>query len=131
LNQGAKQPGSGGLSGQAGRTVRKGRADCPAGYRGLSAPLPRTVRPEPRTVRKDNRTSRDAPRITDRPWGARGLSARHPWTVRPEHADRPKPCPTKTQSHNGSKTKASKNTKNSRRTCTSRTVRHQVADCQS
>jgi hypothetical protein len=28
-----------------------GRADRPAGYRGLSAPLPQTVRPEPRTVR--------------------------------------------------------------------------------
>jgi hypothetical protein len=51
-NQETKQPGSGGLFGQAGRTVRKGRADCPAGYRRLSAPLPRTVRPEPRTVRK-------------------------------------------------------------------------------
>jgi hypothetical protein len=51
-NQETKQPGSGGLSSQAGRTVRKGRADCPAGYRGLSAPLSRTVRPEPRTVRK-------------------------------------------------------------------------------
>jgi hypothetical protein len=51
-NQGTKLPGSGGLSGQVGRTVRKGRADCPAGYRGLSAPLPQTIRPEPRTVRK-------------------------------------------------------------------------------
>jgi hypothetical protein len=51
-NQATKLPGSGGLSGQAGRTVRKGRADCPAGYRELSAPLPRTVRPELRTVRK-------------------------------------------------------------------------------
>jgi hypothetical protein len=51
-NQGTKLSGSGRLSGPAGRTVHKGRADCPAGYRGLSAPLPRTVRPEPRTVRK-------------------------------------------------------------------------------
>jgi hypothetical protein len=41
------------------RTVRPGRADCPqrprglsGGYRGLSAPLPQTVRPELRTVRK-------------------------------------------------------------------------------
>jgi hypothetical protein len=50
-NQGTKLPGTGGLSSQVGRTVRKGRVDCPAGYRGLSAPLPRTVRPEPRTVR--------------------------------------------------------------------------------
>jgi hypothetical protein len=88
-NQGTKLPGSGGLSCQAGRTVRKGRADCPAGYRGLSAPLPRTVRPEPRTVRKrqqnlprctaDNgpsagstRTVRQAP--ADCPPGTRGLS---------------------------------------------------------
>jgi hypothetical protein len=51
-NQGTKLPSSGGLSGQVGRTVRKGHADCPAGYRRLSAPLPRTVRLEPRTVRK-------------------------------------------------------------------------------
>jgi hypothetical protein len=52
-NQETKQPGSGGLSGQAGRTVRKGRVeDGPAGYRGLSAPLPWTIWPEPRTVRK-------------------------------------------------------------------------------
>jgi hypothetical protein len=51
-NQETKQPDSGGLSGHVGRTVRKGRADCPAGYCGLSAPLPRTVRPEPRTIRK-------------------------------------------------------------------------------
>jgi hypothetical protein len=88
-NQETKLPGSGGLSGQAGRTVRKGRADCPAGYRGLSAPLPRTVRPEPRTVRKrqqnlqrrtayngpsagSTRTVRSAP--VDCPPGTRGPS---------------------------------------------------------
>jgi hypothetical protein len=95
-NQDTKLPGSGGPSGQAGRTVRKGRADCPAGYRGLSSPLPRTVWPELRTVReKGNRTSRDAPWITDHPRGARGLSARHPRTVRPEHVDRPKPAQPK------------------------------------
>jgi hypothetical protein len=96
-NQRAKQPGSGGLSGQAGRTVRKGRADCPAGYRGLSAPLPQTVRLEPRTIRKrqqnlqrrtanngpsagSTRTVRQAP--ADCPPGTRGLSARHTRTVR-------------------------------------------------
>jgi hypothetical protein len=50
-NQEAKLPASGGPSGQAGRTVRDGRADRPAGYRGQSAPLPRTVQSEPRTVR--------------------------------------------------------------------------------
>jgi hypothetical protein len=89
LNQGTKLPAPGGLSGQAGRTVRKGRADCPAGYRGLSAPLPQTVRPEPRTVRKrhqnlqrrtayngpsvgSTRTVRQAP--ADCPPGTHGLS---------------------------------------------------------
>jgi hypothetical protein len=88
-NQGTKLPGTGGLSGQVGRMVRKGRADCPAGYGGLSAPLPRTVRPEPRTVRKrqqnlqrrtanngpsagSTRTVRQAP--ADRPPGIRGPS---------------------------------------------------------
>jgi hypothetical protein len=88
-NQGTKLPGSGGLSGQAGRTVRKGRADCPVGYRGLSAPLPRTIGPEQRTVRKrqqnlqrrttnngpsagSTRTVREAP--TDCPPGTRGPS---------------------------------------------------------
>jgi hypothetical protein len=88
-NQGTKLPGSGRLSGQAGRTVRKGRADYPAGYRGLSAPLPRTVRPEPRMVRKrqqnlqrrtanngpsagSTRTVRQAP--ADCPPGTRGPS---------------------------------------------------------
>jgi hypothetical protein len=44
-NQGKKQPGSGGPSGQKGRTVRTGHADCPACCRGLSAPAPRTVHP--------------------------------------------------------------------------------------
>jgi hypothetical protein len=92
-NQGTKLPGSGGLSGQAGRTVHKGRADCPAGYRGLSAPLPQTVRPEPRTIRKGHqnlqrctanngpsagstRTVRQAP--ADRPPNTRGLSETSP-----------------------------------------------------
>jgi hypothetical protein len=92
-NQGTQLPGSGGLSGPAGRTVRKGRVDCPAGYRGLSAPLPRTVRPEPRTVRKrqqnlqrrtanngpsagSTRTVRQAP--ADCPPGTRGRSETSP-----------------------------------------------------
>jgi hypothetical protein len=92
-NQGTKLLGSGGLSGQAGRTVRKGRADCPAGYHGLSAPLPRTVWPERRTVRKrqqklqrrttnngpfvgSTRTVRQAP--ADCPPGTRGPSETSP-----------------------------------------------------
>jgi hypothetical protein len=92
-NQGTKLLASGGLSGQAGRTVRKGRADSPAGYRRLSAPLPSTVWPEPRTVRKrqqnlqrrtannrpsagSTRTVRQAP--TDRPPSTRGPSETSP-----------------------------------------------------
>jgi hypothetical protein len=116
-NQGTKLPGTGGLSGQVGRTVRKGRADCPAGNHGLSAPVPRTVRPRV-ADRPLNPTEPPVvnPEKTDRPRGARGLSARHPWTVRPAHADRPKPRPTKTQSHDRPKAKRSKNTKNTRRT---------------
>jgi hypothetical protein len=127
-NQETKLPASSGLSGQAGRTVRKGRADCPAGYRGLSAPLPRTVRPESRTVRKrhqnhQRRTANNGPSA-----GARGLTARHPRTVRPAHADRPKLRPTKTRKHLGSKAKPRKNTKNTRRTRAARTVRQDDAD---
>jgi hypothetical protein len=45
LNQRTKHSGSGGPSGQEGRTVRTGHADRPACCRGLSAPTSRTVRP--------------------------------------------------------------------------------------
>jgi hypothetical protein len=44
-NQRTKHSGSGGPSGQEGRTVRTGHADRPACCCGLSAPTPRTVRP--------------------------------------------------------------------------------------
>jgi hypothetical protein len=122
-NQGTKLPGSGGLSGQAGRTVRKGRrtvrqgiADCPHPCRGPSGP-------SRGLSEKGNRTSRDAPRITDRPRDTRGLSARHTRTVRTTHADPPKHHPTKTRKHHGSKVKPSRNTKNTRGTGTARTVR--------
>jgi hypothetical protein len=136
-NQGTKQPGSGEPSGQEGRTVRTGHADCPASCRGLSGQLPRTVRTRtadhPALSRglfvKAKRTSSSEPRKTDRPRGARGPSARHPRTVCTSAADRPKLHPTKTQNQNGSKAKPSKNTKNTRRTLLSRTVRHLLADC--
>jgi hypothetical protein len=122
-NQETKHSGSGGPSGQEGRTVRKGLADRPACCHGLSAHTPQTVRPcatdhpkkqtEPPETTPNNgpsagsmRTVRQAP--TDRP---------------PAVADCPKPCPTKTQSHDGSKAKSSKNTKNKGRTRSSRTVR--------
>jgi hypothetical protein len=113
-NQCTKQPGSGGPSGHEGglsarakRTVRLRTADCPHRYGGPSG-LGRGL-----SV-KANRTSRSELQKTDRPQGARGLSARHPRTVRPAHADRPKPRPTKTRNQHGSKTKASKNMKNTR-----------------
>jgi hypothetical protein len=111
-NQEAKHTGSGGPSGQEGRTVRTGHADRPACYRGLFAHTPWTVRPyaadrpikhtEPPETTPNNgpsagstRTVRQAP--ADRPLAA---------------ADCPKPFPMKTQSHDGSKTRPSKNTKN-------------------
>jgi hypothetical protein len=81
-NQGTELPASGGLSGQAGRTVRKGRADCLAGYHGLSAPLPRTIRPEPRTVRKRQQN-------LQRRTANNGPSAGSMRTVRQAPADRP------------------------------------------
>jgi hypothetical protein len=119
------------------RTVRPGGADCPHGPRGLSGLLPRTVRTRtadrPALSRglsvKANRTFSSEPRKTDRPWGARGPSTRHPRTVRTSAADRPKLRPTKTQNQNRSKAKPSKNTKSTRRTLLSRTVRHLLADC--
>jgi hypothetical protein len=71
-------------------TVRTGRADCPAGYRGLSAPVPRTVRPraadcllnptEPLVANPEKRTVRGE--HADCPPGTRGLSALHTRTVR-------------------------------------------------
>jgi hypothetical protein len=128
-NQGTKQPSladrpatRGGLSARATRTVRQGTADCPHGYgrpSGLGCGL----------SDKANRTSSSESRITDRPRGARGPSARHPRTVRPSVANRPKLRPTKIQNQNRSKAKPSKNTKNTRRTLLSRTVRHNLADC--
>jgi hypothetical protein len=112
---------TGGLSARATRTVRLRTADCPHRYGGPSG-LGRGM------SIKANRTSSSEPRITDRPRRARGLSARHPRTVRPAHTDRPKPRPTKTRNHHGSKTKASKNTKNTRRTLCLQTIRQALAD---
>jgi hypothetical protein len=97
-NQRTKLPASGGLSGQAGWTVRKGRADYPAGYRGLSAPLSRTVRPEPRTVRKRHQN-------LQRRTANNGQSAGSMRTVRQAPAD----CPSGT--HGPSETLPNKNSK--------------------
>jgi hypothetical protein len=74
-NQEAKLTGSGGLSGQEGRTVRTGLADCPACCHGPSAPTPLTVRPY----------AADCPLNHTEP-----TEAHHaPRTVRREHADCP------------------------------------------
>jgi hypothetical protein len=127
-NQEAKHTGSGGPSGQEGRTVRTGHADRLACYRGLSARTPRTIRPcaadrpknhtEPPETTSNNgpsagstRTVRQAP--ADRP---------------PSAADCPKPLPTKTRNQHGSKAKPSKNTNNTGRTRSSQTVRRPLAD---
>jgi hypothetical protein len=89
-NQGTKQSGSSGPSDQEGRTVRTGPADCLACGRGLSAPLPRTVRPraadcplkqtEPPVANPEKRTV--GGEHADRPPGTRGLSAPLLRTVR-------------------------------------------------
>jgi hypothetical protein len=89
-NQGTKLSASGGLSGQAGRTVRKGRADSPARCRGQSARDTRTVRPgatdrplkttEPPEPTREKRTVRE--HRADRPRGFR--------TVRYWSSDRPR-----------------------------------------
>jgi hypothetical protein len=97
-NQGTKLSGSGRLSGQAGRTVRKGRTDCPAGYRGLSAPLPRTVQPELRTVQKRQQN-------LQRRTANNGPSTGSTWTVRQAPAD----CPPGTRGP--SETSPNKNSK--------------------
>jgi hypothetical protein len=122
-NQEAKHSGSGGPSGLLPRTVCTGHADRPACCHGLSAHTPRTVRP---CAADHLKKQTEPPEMTPN----NGPSAGSTRTVRQEPADRPpaaadcpKPCPTKTQSHDGSKTKPSKNTKNSGRTRSSRTVR--------
>jgi hypothetical protein len=103
-------------------------ADRPARWGGPSAWATRTVRPcaadrPKKQTEPPETTPNNGPSA-----GARGLSARHPRTVRPVHADRPKLRPMKTQSHDGLKQKASKNTKNTRRIGTARTVRLVLAD---
>jgi hypothetical protein len=102
-------------------TVRQGTTDCPHPCRGLSG---LSYGPSVKT----NRTFSGTPRTMERPRGARGLSAMHPRTVRPTHADLPKLRPTKTQNHDGSKRKTSKNSKNTGRTCAARTVRQEGTD---
>jgi hypothetical protein len=88
-NQEAKHTGSGGLSAPTPRTVRPYTADRP---KKLTEPLETTPNNGPSAG--SARTVRQAP--ADRP---------------PTAADCPKPRPMKTQSHDGSKAKPSKNTK--------------------
>jgi hypothetical protein len=112
-NQEAKLPASGGPSGQAGRTVRDGRADRPAGTadyphpcRGLSGlscgpsvKANRTTRTDPRKTDRPRRPSGPSARATDRPLLKLGPSAnrlqRKPKTkpdqneAKQEHEERP------------------------------------------
>jgi hypothetical protein len=127
-NQEAKHTGSGGLSGQEGRTVRTGHANRLACCRRLSARTHRTVRPcvvdrpkkqtEPLETTPNNGPSAGSTQTV------RQAPADHP----PAAADCPKPFPTKTQSHDGSKAKPRKNTKNTGVTRSSRTIRRPLAN---
>jgi hypothetical protein len=105
-NQEAKLTGSGGPSAPTLRTVRPYAADRP-----IKHTEPTETHPNNRPSAGSTRTVRQAP--ADRP---------------PSAADRPKLRPTKTQNRDGSKRKASNNTKNSRRTGPARTVRRPQAD---
>jgi hypothetical protein len=118
----------GGLSGQAGRTVRSSRAHRPACCHGPSAPTPRTIRP---CVANRPKKRPEPPETTLN----NGPSTGNTRTVRRAPADRPpaaadclKPLPTKTQIQNGSKAKPSKNTKSTRRTLCALTVRQALVD---
>jgi hypothetical protein len=89
-NQEAKHTGSGGPSGQKGRTVRTGHADRPACRRGPSAPTPQTVRPyaadrpikhtEPPETHSEQQTICEE--HAECPSGTRGPSTQHTRTVR-------------------------------------------------
>jgi hypothetical protein len=100
-NQEAKLTGSGGPSGQEGRTVCTGLADRPACCRGPSAPTPRTIRPY----------AADCPLNHTEP-----TEAHHkPRTVRGEHAD----CPPGTRGPSAlccgpSETRSNRNSKSRR-----------------
>jgi hypothetical protein len=80
--QRAKHLGSGGPSGQEGRTVRTGHADRPACCRGLSALRPRTVRP---CAADHPKKQTEPPETTPN----NGPSAGSTRTVRQAPADRP------------------------------------------
>jgi hypothetical protein len=83
------------------RTVRPGGADCPHGPRGLSAQVPRTVRPGPRTVRKSQQNLQKRTPIN-------GPSAGSTRTVRQAPAD----CPP--DSRGPSETSPNQNSKSQR-----------------
>jgi hypothetical protein len=97
-NHEAKHTGSGGPSGQEGRTVRTVHADRPACRRGPSAPTPRTVRP----YAADRPIKQTEPPEAHREHGPSAGSTR---TVRQEPADRPPNTrgPSETSSNENSK----------------------------
>jgi hypothetical protein len=115
-NQGTKLPGTSGLSGQVGQTVRKGRADSPARRRGQSARDMRTIwlgatdRPlkatEPTEPTREKRTVREGQ--ADRPRGFR--------TVR-RSSERPQTGCKENLKQNRIKRKQTKNTKYTTTNC--------------
>jgi hypothetical protein len=128
-NQEAKLIGSGGPFGQEGRTVRTDLADRPACCRGPSAPPLRTVRPYAADRPLNHTELTEATRENGPSAGSTRTVRQAPADRPPAAADRPKLRPTKTQNRDGSKRKASKNTKNTGRTRAARTVRQEGADC--
>jgi hypothetical protein len=116
-NQGAKLQGSGGLSGQDGRTVRTDHADSPARSRGQSAKMPRIVRPE----------ATDIPKMPPEP----PETNREKRTVREDRADRPRGIRTvRYWSSDRPQTSCNENLKQNRiKTRTRRTSRRTGMNC--
>jgi hypothetical protein len=111
------------------RTVRPGGADRPHGPRRPSGLLPRTIRTHTADRPKKHTEPPETISNNGPSAGSTRTVSQAPADCTPSAADCPKPCPTKTQSHDGSKAKPSKNTKNTGRTRSSRTVRRTLADC--
>jgi hypothetical protein len=127
-NQEAKLTGSSGPSGQEGRTVRTGLADRPACCCGPSMPTLRTVRPYAADRPLKHTEPTEATRENGPSAGSMRTVRQAPADRLPAAADRPKLRPTKTQNRDGSKRKASKNTKNTGRTRAARNVRQEGTD---
>jgi hypothetical protein len=127
-NQEAKLTGSGGPSGQEGRTICTGLADRPACCHRPSTPTLRTVRPYAADRPLNHTEPTEGTRENGPSAGSTRTVHQAPADRPPAAADRPKLRPTKTQNRDGSKRKESKNTKNTGRTRAAQTVRQEGAD---